>query len=109
MDGDGHCLQTVRGTAEATDGLHIRSGPGTGYGVVGVMPSQSTGTVYCYASGTNINGDPYWDWIALNVRTVRPTCDPSRVLTPWGQCLRARVRPSPIGSMTSSTRLSATA
>ncbi|HEY3732408.1 MAG TPA: hypothetical protein VGL63_00690 [Streptosporangiaceae bacterium] len=66
VDGDGDCLQTVRGTAEATAGLNIRSGPGTGYSLVGVMPYQSTGTVYCYSSGTVVNGDPYWDWTATS-------------------------------------------
>jgi hypothetical protein len=64
VDNDGDCLQTVKGTVEATAGLRIRSGPGTGYSIVGTMPYLSTGTVYCWASGTNVNGDPYWDWTA---------------------------------------------
>jgi hypothetical protein len=60
-DNDGDCLQTVKGTVEATAGLHIRSGPGTGYSIVGTMPYLSTGTVVCWASGTNVNGNSYWD------------------------------------------------
>jgi hypothetical protein len=63
VDDDGDCLQTVKGTAEATAGLHIRSGPGTGYSIVGTMPNQSTGTVYCWALGTDINGNSNWDYL----------------------------------------------
>lgn len=61
IDDDNDCLQTVKGTVEATAGLHIRSGPGTGYSIVGTMPYQSTGTVVCWATGTNVNGNTNWD------------------------------------------------
>lgn len=62
IDDDGDCLQTVRGTALGTTGTNIRSGPGTGYSLVGNMPYHSTGTVYCYTTGTVINNNPYWDY-----------------------------------------------
>jgi hypothetical protein len=63
IDDDNDCLQTVKGTVEATAGLHIRSGPGTGYSIVGTMPYQSTGTVVCWATGTNVNGNSNWDYL----------------------------------------------
>jgi hypothetical protein len=53
--------RTVTGTAWPSNGLNIRSGPGTGYSVVGTMPHDGTGTVFCYATGTDVNGDSYWD------------------------------------------------
>ena len=62
-DNDGDCLHTVHGTAWPIGGVNIRTGPGTGYNIVNTMPQNSGGTVYCYATGTNINGDPYWDQI----------------------------------------------
>lgn len=61
IDNDGDCTVTVTGTAEGIGGVNIRSGPGTGYSIVGSMANQSTGTVDCYKTGTNINGDSYWD------------------------------------------------
>jgi hypothetical protein len=63
VDNDGDCLQTVKGTVEATAGLHIRSGPGTGYSIVGTMPYNSTGTAYCWALGTDVNGNSNWDYV----------------------------------------------
>lgn len=55
--------RTVEGTAWPSNGLNIRSGPYTGDSVVGTMPHNGTGTVFCYTTGTDINGDSYWDHI----------------------------------------------
>ena len=65
-DNDGDCVQTVGGTAEAPAGLNIRSGPGTGYSIVGSMPYHSTTTVFCFRTGTSVNGNSFWDSIAFN-------------------------------------------
>ena len=65
-DGDGDCYTQVKGTAWPTNGTNIRSGPGTGYSIVGTMPHNGTAWTGCYRTGTNINGDPYWDYVASN-------------------------------------------
>jgi hypothetical protein len=47
----------------AYPGLNIRSGPGqTGTQILGSLPYQQWGTVYCYYTGTYVYGDPYWDY-----------------------------------------------
>ena len=56
----------VTGTAWPSNGLNIRSGPGTQYSIIGTMPHNGTGTVFCYSDGTDIHGDPYWDAIMSN-------------------------------------------
>jgi hypothetical protein len=66
VDGDGDCVQTHSGTAKAPAGLNIRNAPNTGAGIVGSMPYNSSGTVYCYSTGSNVNGDSYWDYIDYN-------------------------------------------
>lgn len=45
--------------------LNVRSGPGTGYPVVRVLPAGARVTIYCQTSGTTVSG-PYgrsniWD------------------------------------------------
>lgn len=45
--------------------LNVRSGPGTGYGVVRVLPEGSKVAIYCQTPGTSVSG-PYgtsniWD------------------------------------------------
>ncbi|MFF5185630.1 SH3 domain-containing protein [Streptomyces sp. NPDC000345] len=45
--------------------LNVRSGPGTGYGIVRVLPEGSRVAIYCQTPGTTITG-PYgtsniWD------------------------------------------------
>ncbi|BDH08550.1 MULTISPECIES: SH3 domain-containing protein [Streptomyces] len=45
--------------------LNVRSGPGTGYGIVRVLPAGSSVTIYCQTPGTTVTG-PYgtskiWD------------------------------------------------
>lgn len=45
--------------------LNVRSGPGTGYGVVRVLPEGARVTIYCQTPGTSVSG-PYgtsniWD------------------------------------------------
>lgn len=40
--------------------VNIRSGPGTGYGVVGTAASGSTQTFNCYLTGTSVGGDTVW-------------------------------------------------
>ena len=52
----------VKGVAWPSNGLNIRSGPGTFYPVIGTMPHNGTGTAFCYSNSTTpIHGDPYWD------------------------------------------------
>ncbi|MEU3508104.1 SH3 domain-containing protein [Streptomyces longwoodensis] len=48
--------------------LNVRSGPGTGYNIVRVLPEGSKVAIYCQTPGTNVSG-PYgtsniWDNIA---------------------------------------------
>ncbi|MEU0674313.1 SH3 domain-containing protein [Streptomyces sp. NPDC006172] len=45
--------------------LNVRSGPGTGYGVVRVLPEGASVAIYCQTPGTSVSG-PYgtsniWD------------------------------------------------
>jgi surface antigen len=42
---------------------NIRSGPGTGYSTLNVAANQQSVTVWCYATGTVISGNPYWDYL----------------------------------------------
>ena len=42
---------------------NIRSGPGTGYSILNMAANQQNVTVWCYASGTVVNGNPYWDYL----------------------------------------------
>ncbi|MCM1977115.1 MULTISPECIES: SH3 domain-containing protein [Streptomyces] len=48
--------------------LNVRSGPGTGYNIVRVLPAGSRVPIYCQTTGTNVTG-PYgtsriWDNIS---------------------------------------------
>lgn len=48
--------------------LNVRSGPGTGYSIVRVLPEGSKVAIYCQTPGTTVSG-PYgtsniWDNIA---------------------------------------------
>jgi uncharacterized protein YraI len=36
--------------------VNVRSGPGTGYPVVKVLPYDARVTIYCQCPGTNVNG-----------------------------------------------------
>lgn len=47
----------------ATAGVNIRSGPGTGYSVVGSLPVNAQVHVYCVSTGTTVNGNNIWDHI----------------------------------------------
>ncbi|SCL26237.1 peptidoglycan recognition protein family protein [Micromonospora inyonensis] len=54
----------------ATPVLNVRSGPGTGYAVVGTLTGGTTVSVYCQATGTSVTG-PYgttgiWHRIGTN-------------------------------------------
>jgi hypothetical protein len=50
--------QVIIGSGQS---LYVRSGPGTGYAVVGSLSNNATFSTYCQASGTNINGNAWWD------------------------------------------------
>jgi hypothetical protein len=43
------------------DGLHCRSGPGTGYSVVKTYNKGEEVSIKCQAPGTDVNGDILWD------------------------------------------------
>ncbi|MFG2814221.1 SH3 domain-containing protein [Streptomyces sp. NPDC048410] len=50
--------------------LNVRSGPGTGYGIIRVLPAGSSVTIYCQTPGTTVTG-PYgtskiWDNIGAD-------------------------------------------
>ena len=49
------------GPYHTTIGVNVRSGPGTGYGVIGGLGGGATFYVSCQASGTNVNGNVWWD------------------------------------------------
>lgn len=51
------------GTVYGIGGVNVRSGPGTNYRIVGSVPNRQPVSVYCYQLGTNINGNPYWDYV----------------------------------------------
>ncbi|MEU6076789.1 N-acetylmuramoyl-L-alanine amidase [Micromonospora sp. NPDC047074] len=59
------------GTVDAEGlGLNVRSGPGTGYGIVGSVTDGTTVSIYCQAVGTTVTG-PHgttnvWDRIGTN-------------------------------------------
>lgn len=53
----------VTGYGEAPAGLNIRTGPGTGYSVAGVIPYTASVTVWCYHTGDYVYNDNYWDYI----------------------------------------------
>ncbi|MFD3327124.1 SH3 domain-containing protein [Streptomyces sp. NPDC058701] len=79
MENDSSQVQTVAATeAVATEGLptyplapgsrvNVRSGPGTNYSIIDVLPAGGYVTIRCQCPGTNISG-PYgttniWDCI----------------------------------------------
>ncbi|MGC4815832.1 SH3 domain-containing protein, partial [Micromonospora sp. DT228] len=48
---------TGTGTVDTTAStLNVRSGPGTGYGVVGSVADGARVTIYCQATGTSVTG-----------------------------------------------------
>lgn len=50
------------GTYNVTGSVNVRSGPGTGYSVIGTEPSGAQFTLQCqWQGGTNINGNATWD------------------------------------------------
>jgi uncharacterized protein YraI len=49
------------GPYHTTTGVNVRSGPGTGYRVVGSLGGGATFYVYCQAAGTNVNNNIWWD------------------------------------------------
>jgi uncharacterized protein YraI len=48
----------ISGTAG--EGVYIRTGPGTSYGIVGWMPEGTSPDYNCFSWGQNINGVPIW-------------------------------------------------
>jgi uncharacterized protein YraI len=80
MSGEGHAAEGIAVAADAGDGLairypvapgyrvYVRSGPGTNYSIVKVLPYDAYVTIYCQCPGTTVTG-PYgtsniWDNIA---------------------------------------------
>ncbi|MEU5722378.1 MULTISPECIES: SH3 domain-containing protein [unclassified Micromonospora] len=51
------------GTVQASGGLYVRSGPGTGYSVVGSVANGATVNITCQTTGEWINGN----WGATNI------------------------------------------
>jgi hypothetical protein len=45
-------------------GANVRSGPGTGYGVVGGVAEGQSVTVSCQQYGTTVNGNNVWDYLS---------------------------------------------
>ena len=66
---------TVTGTAKAPNGLTIRNGPGAGFIAVGTMAFSQSATVQCYAFGSNVNGDSYWDVVEPGSETPEYVSD----------------------------------
>ncbi|MFD9331327.1 SH3 domain-containing protein [Streptomyces sp. NPDC060065] len=75
-EGDGEAAVTTTATTAALHyysvapgvRLNVRSGPGTGYGVVRVLPEGAKVPIFCQRPGTSVTG-PYgtsniWDNIA---------------------------------------------
>lgn len=54
---------TVQGWARPGAGhtLAVRDGPGAGFDEVSTLSNNQEVTVYCYAVGSSVNGDVYWD------------------------------------------------
>lgn len=59
---------TVQGWARPGAGqtLAVRDGPGTGFDEVSTLSNNQEVTVYCYAAGSSVNGDSYWDATSNN-------------------------------------------
>src|SRR6185503_17280365 len=54
------------GTYATTAVVNVRSGPGTGYGVVGSAGNGASFTLICqWQGGTNINGNATWDKVSF--------------------------------------------
>jgi hypothetical protein len=54
------------GTYRTTTAVNVRSGPGTGYGLVGTEPSGAQFTLQCqWQGGTNIGGNATWDKVTF--------------------------------------------
>jgi len=50
------------GTYSTTASVNVRSGPGTGYSVIGTEPSGAQFTLQCqWQGGTSVNGNATWD------------------------------------------------
>jgi surface antigen len=49
-----HFRKSVNGTVEAQPSLNVRSGPGTGYSIVGSVSYNSVISINCYNTGTTI-------------------------------------------------------
>jgi uncharacterized protein YraI len=46
-----------------TNGVNIRSGPGTGYSSNGQAQTGQALYDYCYTTGTSVGGNPFWDYV----------------------------------------------
>jgi hypothetical protein len=55
--------EPVTGTVAGTEGLtlFVRSGPGTGYGVVGQLDEGASVTIDCQVTGTDVDGNAVWN------------------------------------------------
>jgi hypothetical protein len=58
------------GTVHTSSSVNVRSGPGTGYGLVGSLTDGATVSIYCQAAGTTVTGtygtSNIWDRIGTN-------------------------------------------
>ena len=54
----GHVAHLLEG-----EQLMVRSGPGTGYGVVGALNLHDYVQISCQKAGETIEGNAYWDWL----------------------------------------------
>jgi uncharacterized protein YraI len=70
---DGAAVPNTYGTFTnhvTTNGVNIRSGPGTGYTSLGQAQASQSLTDYCYKVGTPVGGNVYWDHIKDNATGV---------------------------------------
>jgi uncharacterized protein YraI len=55
------------GTYSTTATVNVRSGPGTGYGIIGSAANGATFTLLCqWQGGTNVNGNSTWDKVTFS-------------------------------------------
>jgi Bacterial SH3 domain len=55
------------GTYSTTATVNVRSGPGTGYSIIGSAPNGATFTLLCqWQGGTNVNGNATWDKVTFS-------------------------------------------
>src|SRR5262249_28295297 len=55
------------GTYATTATVNVRSGPGTGYSIIGSAANGATFTLLCqWQGGTNVNGNATWDRVTFS-------------------------------------------